>query len=125
MKKKKPRFMMTYLCASCNMDSAVTENDRPFCRYCDKKTEMTLVSKKIVTPEVIADRLRTVTDRMFNNMRSAYESMTEEEKMPIGDTDPEKMMLNALARVKKFKEDIQNLRLKNSKKKKKKGVRKS
>lgn len=116
---------MTYLCASCNMDSAVTENDRPFCRYCDKKTEMTLVSKKIVTPEVIADRLRTVTDRMFNNMRSAYESMTEEEKMPIGDTDPEKMMLNALARVKKFKEDIQNLRLKNSKKKKKKGVRKS
>lgn len=125
MKKKKPRFMMTYLCASCNMDSAVTENDQPFCRYCDKKTKMTLISKKEITPEVIADRLKTVTDRMFNNIRSAYESMTEEEKAPIGDIDPEKMMFDALARAKKFKEDIQNLRLKKPKKKKKKSVRKS
>jgi hypothetical protein len=126
MKKKKPRYMMTYLCASCNMDTAVTENDKPFCRYCDKKTVMTLISKKEITPEVVAERLKTVSDRMFSNLRSAYDSMTDEEKAPLpGDIDPEKMMLNLLAKAKKFKEDIQKIKLRQPEKKVKKRGKKS
>src|SRR5687767_4681741 len=72
-KRSKPEFMIIYMCAECHQDSGFTEHDKPICRYCDSKTEMTLISKVKITPEVMAERLKTVTDRMFSNLQSAFE----------------------------------------------------
>jgi len=122
MKKKKPRFMMIYRCASCGMDSGFTEKEKPVCRYCDVKKDMTLISKKEITPEVMAERLKELSDRMFSNLRSAFESMTEEDKVAFPeDEDPEKMMLTLLAKAKKFKEDVEKLELKQPKRRRAKG----
>ena len=112
-KRPKPEFMIIYMCAECHQDSGFTELDRPICRYCDTKTEMTLVSKVKITPEVMAARLKTVTDRMFSNLQSAFESMTDEDKKHFSpDEDPEKEMLLLLDKAKKLKDDIQSLELK-------------
>jgi len=108
-----PKFMLIYLCASCGLESGFTEQDNPVCRYCDKKTKMELISKQELSTEVMAARLKTVTDRMFSNLQSAFESMTEEDKELFSEElDPEKEMLLLLDKVKKLKDDIQSLELK-------------
>jgi len=112
-KKSKPEFMIIYLCSKCNLDSGYTEHEKPICRYCEEKTEMTMISKEKLTPEVMAARLKLVTDRMFSNLVSAFESMTEEDKKLISqDEDGEKEMLLLLDKTKKLKDKIQALELK-------------
>jgi hypothetical protein len=44
--KKAPKFMMIYQCSVCNLDSGMTEEDKPHCYYCDEETEMKLISNK-------------------------------------------------------------------------------
>ena len=105
--------MIVYLCTSCGLESGYTEQDRPECRYCETKTTMTLVSKQELSPEVMAARLKTVTDNMMANLVSAFESMTDEDKKYLSeDEDPEKEMLLLLEKAKKFREDVQALELK-------------
>jgi len=119
MKKPQPRCMMIYRCEACKMDSGFTENEKPFCRYCDDKTEMKLISNKEITPEVMAQRLKELSDRMFSSILSVFEGMSEEDKAAFPeDEDPEKMMLELLAKAKKFKEDIQKIKLKKPEKEK-------
>jgi len=112
-KEMKPKFMMIYLCSSCGLESGYTENDKPVCRYCETKTRMELISKQELSPQVMAARLKTVTDNMLSNLVSAFESMTEEDKKLFPpDSDPEKEMLLLLDKAKKFKENVQSLELK-------------
>ena len=68
---------------------------------------MKLVSKQEITPEVMAARLKTLTNSMFSNLQMAFETMTDEDKarFPKGE-DPEKQMLLLLAKAKKLKEKI-------------------
>lgn len=109
--------MMIYKCSVCRKESGYADNDTAECRYCDEKTEMTLVSKQEITPEVMAARLKELTDNMFSNLHSAFESMTEEDKanFPEG-KDAEKEMLLLLAKAKSLKEKIQSLELKDPEK---------
>jgi hypothetical protein len=112
-KKSKPEFMIIYQCAECNLESGYTELDKPVCRYCDTKTVMTIISKEKLTAEVMAARLKKVTDSMVSNLVSAFESMTENDKKLFSDgDDPEKEMLLLLEKAKKFKDDVQALELK-------------
>jgi len=112
-KEMPPKFMMIYLCSSCGLESGYTENDKPVCRYCDATTSMKLISKQELTPEVMAARLKKVTDNMLFNLQSAFESMTEDDKKLFPqDKDAEKEMLLLLDKAKKFKDDVQSLELK-------------
>ena len=121
--KKKPQYMMIYKCSACGKDSGYSDNDTAACRYCDEKTVMTLVSREEITAEVMAARLKTLTDSMFSNLHSAFESMTEEDKANFpADKDAEKEMLLLLAKAKSLKEKIQSLELKDPAKEKKETV---
>jgi DNA-directed RNA polymerase subunit RPC12/RpoP len=105
--KKKPEYMMIYQCAECGLDSGFTNaiaNVR--CYYCPDKTHMTLISKQKLTKQVVAERLKTVTDRLFSSLQSAYDSMSEENKNMVSENgnDYEKEMLKALGHAKKMKE---------------------
>lgn len=111
-KKPKPRYMVIYRCNSCKQESGFTELDEPACRYCDAKGSMELVSKKELTPEVMAARLKEVSDNMMKNLESAFQVMPDLEKDVLGDnTDAEEEMLKLLARVQKFRDQIQKLEL--------------
>lgn len=113
MEKKKPEFINVYYCPECDMDFSYVDDDQPYCRVCDKETNMTFVEKIKITPQVIADRIKASTDRMYNALRAAYDARGEDFDAAYPDTeDPEKMMLNLLAKAKKFKEKIDNLELK-------------
>ena len=81
------------------------------CRYCDEPTEMKLISKEKITPDLIEKRLKASTERMLSNLQSAFESMTEEDKAAFGDQDAEKEMLLLLAKAKELKEKITQLKL--------------
>ncbi|MEW6468404.1 MAG: hypothetical protein AB1458_05735 [Bacteroidota bacterium] len=114
----KPRYLLLYRCSACGQESGYTERDTPVCRYCDEKAEMSLLSKKEITPELMAEYLKALSDKMLANLRSAYEKMTEEDKasFPKG-MDPEQQMLMLLAKAKKLRDDIQGMELKESGKK--------
>lgn len=111
--KPKPKYMIIYRCNSCNQESGFTELDKPVCRYCDDiKSSMELVSKKELTPEVMAERLKAVSDNMMKNLESAFQVMPDLDKDALGtDKDPEEEMLKLLARVQKFRDQIQKLEL--------------
>jgi hypothetical protein len=110
--KPKPRYMVIYRCNSCTQESGFTELDEPTCRYCDAEGPMELVSKKELTPEVMAARLKEVSDNMMKNLESAFQIMPdlEEGALPANE-DAEGEMLKLLARVQKFRDQIQKLEL--------------
>jgi DNA-directed RNA polymerase subunit RPC12/RpoP len=113
MKKPMPQFMMVYKCSTCGLESGYTELDEPACRFCEEKTTMTLESKQELTPEVMAARLKAVTDSMMKNLESAFHSLTEEDKNTLfGDKDAEGEMLKLLAKSQQLKNKIQGLELK-------------
>jgi hypothetical protein len=112
-KKSKPEFIITYRCTVCHEECRFTEQDKPICRYCEVKTEMTFMSKDKITPELISANLKASTERMYSNLQSAFEMMGEEDAIHFPDgSDPEKEMLLLLDKVKKLKDDIQSLELK-------------
>lgn len=110
--KPKPRYMVIYRCNSCNQESGFTELDEPVCRYCDANGSMGLVSKKELTAEVMAARLKEVSDNMMKNLESAFQVLPDLDKDALGEnTDHEGEMLKLLARVQKFRDQIQKLEL--------------
>ena len=110
--KKKPEFMMIHQCSKCGMESGCTEQDTAVCYYCDEKTEMKLIFKQEITPELIEQRLKKLSESMLTNLQSAFELMTEEDKACFNEgVDPEKEMLLLLDRTKKYKDTIVNLTL--------------
>lgn len=112
--KPKPKYMVIYRCNACHQESGFTELDKPVCRYCDDaESSMELVSKKELTPEVMAERLKAVSDNMMKNLESAFQVMPDVDKDVLGtDKDPEEEMLKLLAKVQKFRDQIEKLELK-------------
>lgn len=95
------------------MDFSYVDDDKPYCRVCDKETNMTFVEKIKITPQVIADRIKASTDRMYAALRELYEARGDDFDAAYPDTeDPEKMLLNLLAKAKKFKEGVDDLEFK-------------
>ncbi|MBS4027381.1 MAG: hypothetical protein KGZ58_01990 [Ignavibacteriales bacterium] len=115
--KQKPQFMCIYLCEKCKMDSGYTELDKPVCRFCDRPTTMTLVSKKELSAEVLAERLKQTTDRMMQNLTGAYEAFDEDDFEKDEDFDPEKTLFELMAKAKKLRDAVHNLDTKESEKK--------
>ena len=102
--------MMIFQCESCGLDSGYTEKDKKVkCRYCEEPTKMKLISKQPLTEEVMANRLKTITDRLFTNLQSAYNSLPDEERNLVSESgsDLESELLNMLGKAKKIKEDIE------------------
>lgn len=111
--KQKPQYMVIYRCKTCTLESGYTEQDVPKCRYCDEETSMELISKQELTPEVMAARLKAVSDNMMKNLESAYQSMPDDQNLLGDDKDAEGEMLKLLAMMQKLRDQIQNLKLEN------------
>lgn len=108
--------MLIYRCPACGQEAGFTELDKPHCRYCESKNALELISKRELTPEVMAERLKSVADNMMKNLEQAYETMDDSDKEAFGETkDAEEEMLKLLARVKKFRDQIHDLELKDKK----------
>ena len=113
--KNLPQFMMVYRCNKCGQESGMTELREPMCYYCEEATDpsdLVLVSQKLLTPEVMADRLKTVTDNMMKNLRLAYESRPDDDDAdPNSDVDAEHELLKIMAMAKELSEKVQSLEL--------------
>jgi len=106
--------MIIYQCQSCGQESGYTESDKPRCRYCNAQESLTMVSKQILTPELLSDRLKSLSDNMMKNLESALHFLPELDNDAFGpDKDAEMEMLTLLARVQKFRDTIHNLELHN------------
>jgi hypothetical protein len=106
------KYLLTYRCNECEKESAFAEGDIPKCRYCDKETLMVVVTRQEITPELLENRIRALSESMLSNLQQAYQQMTEDDKelFPEGQ-DAEKEMLVLLAKVKSLKDKIAGLEL--------------
>jgi predicted nucleotidyltransferase len=95
------------------MESGYTELDKPRCRYCDKETVLTVVSKEKISIEAITKRLKASADNMMNALKGAYETMPDDLKnIASEEFDPEKELLKTMAKAKSFNENLHKLKLK-------------
>jgi hypothetical protein len=95
------------------MESGYTELDKPICRYCDKETILTVVSKEKLTIGAIAKRLQASADNMMKNLRGAYDTIPEElKKNATQQFDTEKELLKSMAKAKSLNENLGKLKLK-------------
>ena len=112
MEEQPPKYMMLYVCRSCGQESGFSEQDTPHCRYCEEGGELVLVEKKEITGEVIAERLKSLTNNMMKNLLLAFDNMDEDTKEALieGSGDPEKdsekEMLLLLERAKQLRDKI-------------------
>ena len=70
-RRRMPKYMVIYKCNACGHESGFTELDKPTCRACGE-ANVTLISKKEITPEVMAGRLKVTTDNMMKNLQLHY-----------------------------------------------------
>jgi hypothetical protein len=107
-----PKYMVIYSCSDCGHESGFTELDKPVCRACEG-TNVSLISRKEITSEVMAERLKVTTDNMMKNLQMAFEQLGTVEGNPFGDDkDAEAEFLKLMARAKKLRDDVQGLELK-------------
>ncbi len=77
------------------MDSGRTELDiPPICFYCDAKKGLIERERKLLSPQVMADRMKAVGDRMMENLRKAW-GLTEDQWPK--DPEEEMQLLEAMA----------------------------
>lgn len=107
--KEKPEYLVTYRCKSCGEQSRFVENEQPECRYCETSTGMEEILRQKITPELMEEQLKASMQRMFTNLQSAFENMTDEDKAAFGNADAEKEMLLLLDKAKKLKDRIDSL----------------
>lgn len=90
------------------MDFAITELKKPQCFYCQTlNIEFIVIKKQKLTPKVMADRLKLVTDRMMENLQKAYVVGKESE----GDCNTDEL-IDIMAKAKKLQKGIGELKLK-------------
>ena len=115
MKNKLPEFVLLYKCNNCNIDSAFYgEQKKVRCPYCQSSSKMELIKKDPLTPEFLVERINLLAERTHENLKLAYNSMTEEEKNITCENgnDFEKEVLLILEKVKEFKEKVSEIKLK-------------
>ena len=104
---RKPEYMITYLCPHCGFDSGRTELDvPPACFYCDAKTGLVEIKREKLSAEVMANRMKLVTDRMMDNLRKAWG--ISEKEWPQ-DPEQEMLLLETMAKGKKFQDAIEEM----------------
>lgn len=86
--RRKPQWMITYMCPRCQMDSGRTELDGPYCFFCDRTDGLTELKREKLTKEILFARMKRSTDRMVKNLQKAmgiaakdWPSGTKEELM--------------------------------------------
>ena len=108
--------MMIYRCTKCGQESGMTELKEPMCYYCEEATDpsdLVLVSQKILTPEVMAERLKAVTDNMMKNLRLAYEARPDDDGSDSeSGIDAEHELLKIMAMAKDLSDKVQSLEIK-------------
>ena len=92
----------------------MTELKEPMCFYCEEASpsDLVLISQKPLTPEVMAERLKTVTDNMMKNLQLAFESRPDDDDL-TNETgiDAEHELLKIMAMAQDLKEKVQSLEL--------------
>jgi hypothetical protein len=116
--KEKPQFMVIYQCLKCGFDFGITEQDKPKCFYCDSTEGYIEIERKKLTPEVLAERMKLVTDRMMENLQKAYKVRPKKANRK-SDKDSEKELLEVMQKAKDLKQGIDSLKLKKRTKKNK------
>lgn len=112
--KNLPQFMMVYRCTKCGQESGMTELKEPSCYYCDEASpaDLELISQKLLTPEVMTERLKTVTDNMMKHLRLAYEARPEDDEVSNdSEMDAEHELLKIMAMAKELSDKVQSLDL--------------
>jgi DNA-directed RNA polymerase subunit RPC12/RpoP len=100
-KRKLPKYLLTYLCKKCGMDFALSELHKPACFYCGSKQGHELVKKQKLTPKVLADRMKRVADRLVENLKKAYD-------VKPADAD-EDQLLEALVKADKLRKGVKTV----------------
>ena len=73
MKNNLPEFVLTYACKKCGFDSSFIEQENKIiCPYCHSSSRMVLLQKESLTSQLITNRIKTLTDRTYNNLQLAY-----------------------------------------------------
>lgn len=113
--RKKPKWMITYLCATCTFDSGRTELDGPWCFYCQNSEHLTEIKRVPMSPDAIAERLKISSDRMIENLLKAYNLSLKDWPDNLKE---EMMLLKAMAHGKKLKDALKDMKWKRKNKKK-------
>jgi hypothetical protein len=109
-KKSQPKYLIIYRCNACGQDSAFTEREDPYCRFCNSTKDLAMISKQVITREVMMARLKVVSDRMMENLTKAYEQLpTVGENIVAEGTDAESMLLHLLAHAKRLRDKLNDL----------------
>ncbi len=101
------KYLLTYLCQKCGMDFGVSDIHTPKCFYCGSKRGHELVKKQKITPQVLAERMKLVTDRMIENLKKAY-------NVRPADTDEDEL-LEVLVKADKLRRGVRRLPFKRGK----------
>ena len=112
-KKPIPKYLIIYKCQHCGEDCGYTENEKPRCRFCNKADRLVVLSRQKITPEVMAARLKAVSDRMMSHLESAYEQVPRHEDNIVAEgKDAENDLLKLMALAKNLRDKLHNLQLK-------------
>lgn len=101
--------MITYECGKCGIDFAVTELKKPKCFYCGATKNHAVTKKQKLTSEVMAERMKLVSNRMMESLKKAYEVKPD-------DVD-EKGLLEAMHKAKHLRDGIHQMEFKESEEK--------
>jgi hypothetical protein len=98
-----PKWMITYWCPRCQIDSGLTELDAPCCFACERTDGLMEIEREPFTPEAMGRRLTFITDRMVRSLESAQEIAVEEGTL---DDEEETMLLQVLAASKDLRDTV-------------------
>lgn len=111
-KRSIPEYLIVYKCERCGQDCGYTEKEKPRCRFCGNKENLTVISKQRITAEVMAARLKEVTDRMMSSLIGAYEQLPKAgENIVAEGKDAETEMLKLMEKAKNLKDKLDSLDL--------------
>lgn len=101
-----PRWMITYFCPRCSMDSGRTELDGPYCFFCQRTDGLTELKREPMSPEAVFERIKRSADRMVDNLRKAHG--IAEEDWPKNEKE-EMMLLEALAKGQDLQKSLEKI----------------
>jgi hypothetical protein len=103
----KPTALITYVCSHCDLDSAFPDTAVPFCYYCERNDGLSVLKREPLTQAVLSARLKTTTDRLVSNLKTAKEC--EGEETDFDSKEEEKKVLDLGY---EFKEAVSAIRFK-------------
>jgi hypothetical protein len=115
MKNNLSESVQLYKCNNCNIDTAfIGEQNKISCPYCYSSSKMELIKQEPLSPEFLIERINLLADRTHENLKMAFNSMTEDEKNIVCENgnDLEKEVLLILEKVKKFQNSVSEIKLK-------------